>query len=77
VARQVKRQCSFCGKREDQVQKLIAGPGVFICDQCVALCTEVLRDETPAEAASAPQVRAAEKARVQKIIDAIKGSYKT
>jgi hypothetical protein len=34
--------CSFCGKRQDQVGELIAGPGVWICDQCVALCVEIL-----------------------------------
>ena len=35
-------QCSFCGRSEDQVKKLIAGADAFICDQCVALCSEVL-----------------------------------
>ena len=35
-------KCSFCGKAQDQVRKLVAGPGVFICDTCVALCNEVL-----------------------------------
>jgi ATP-dependent Clp protease ATP-binding subunit ClpX len=34
--------CSFCGKSRRQVKALIAGPGVFICDKCVALCTEIL-----------------------------------
>jgi ClpX C4-type zinc finger len=38
--------CSFCGKAEHQVRRLIAGPGVFICDGCVALCTEILAAET-------------------------------
>jgi ATP-dependent Clp protease ATP-binding subunit ClpX len=38
-------RCSFCGKGQDQVRKLIAGPGVFICDQCVELCNEVIRDD--------------------------------
>ncbi len=36
--------CSFCGKRRDQVRKLIAGPGVRICDECVALCVEILAE---------------------------------
>jgi ribosomal protein L37AE/L43A len=36
--------CSFCGKRQDQVRKLVAGPGVWICDQCVALCVEILAE---------------------------------
>jgi hypothetical protein len=40
-----KLQCSFCGKDQDQVQKLIAGSGVFICDECVDLCNRILADE--------------------------------
>ena len=36
--------CSFCGKRQDQVRKLVAGPGVWICDNCVALCVEILAE---------------------------------
>ena len=38
-------RCSFCGKGQDQVRKLEAGPGVFICDQCIDLCQEVLEDD--------------------------------
>ncbi|HEX3623220.1 MAG TPA: ClpX C4-type zinc finger protein [Acidimicrobiales bacterium] len=37
--------CSFCGKRQDQVVKLIAGPGVYICDECVQLCDRIVEDE--------------------------------
>ena len=37
--------CSFCGKNEDQVRKLIAGPGVYICDECIDLCQEILDEE--------------------------------
>ncbi len=38
-------RCSFCGKRENQVERLIAGPGVYICSDCVAACGELLREE--------------------------------
>ncbi len=38
-------KCSFCGKSQDQVRKLIAGPGVYICDECVELCNEILEQE--------------------------------
>ena len=38
-------RCSFCGKRETQIERLIAGPGVCICSECVQACTELLRDE--------------------------------
>ena len=37
--------CSFCGQRQSQVRKLIAGPGIYICDQCVYLCEEILKEE--------------------------------
>ena len=38
-------KCSFCGKSQDQVKKLIAGPGVYVCDECVDLCNEILDEE--------------------------------
>jgi len=42
-------RCSFCGKREAQVERLIAGPGVYICSECVQACTELLQDQIPAD----------------------------
>ncbi len=42
--------CSFCGKSQHEVKKLIAGPSVFICDECIELCNDIIRDEAPAEA---------------------------
>ena len=38
-------RCSFCGKNEHQVKKLVAGPGVYICDECIKLCVEIIGDE--------------------------------
>lgn len=38
-------KCSFCGKNQDQVKRLIAGPGVYICDECIDLCSEIIQDE--------------------------------
>lgn len=38
-------RCSFCGKNQDQVRRLIAGPGVYICDECIELCSEIIADE--------------------------------
>jgi ATP-dependent Clp protease ATP-binding subunit ClpX len=38
-------KCSFCGKNQDQVRKLIAGPGVYICDECIELCNEIIEEE--------------------------------
>ena len=45
--------CSFCGKSQHEVKKLIAGPSVFICDECIELCNDIIRDEVPAESGSA------------------------
>jgi ATP-dependent Clp protease ATP-binding subunit ClpX len=44
--------CSFCGKSQHEVKKLIAGPSVFICDECIELCNDIIRDEVPAETGS-------------------------
>ncbi len=41
--------CSFCGKSQHEVRKLIAGPSVFICDECVDLCNDIIRDEISSE----------------------------
>jgi ATP-dependent Clp protease ATP-binding subunit ClpX len=43
--------CSFCGKSQHEVKKLIAGPSVFICDECIDLCNDIIRDEAPTEVA--------------------------
>ena len=38
-------RCSFCNKTQDQVRKLIAGPGAYICDECVEICSEIIEEE--------------------------------
>lgn len=53
-------KCSFCGKSQEQVRKLIAGPGVYICDECVELCNEILDEElmeapTPVSSSVSPR----------------------
>lgn len=47
VTKQENKQyrCSFCGKSQDQVKRIIAGPGVYICDECVELCGEIIKEE--------------------------------
>ncbi len=47
--RTVKLHCSFCGKSQDEVRKLIAGPLVYICDECVELCNEIIQEERKKE----------------------------
>jgi ATP-dependent Clp protease ATP-binding subunit ClpX len=43
-------KCSFCGKAQDQVKRLVAGPGVYICDECIELCNEIIEEELSEEA---------------------------
>lgn len=54
-------KCSFCGKLQDQVKKLVAGPGVYICDECIELCNEIIEeelgDETGFELSDIPKPR--------------------
>jgi len=47
--------CSFCGKSQHEVRKLIAGPSVFICDECIDLCNDIVRDEAQTEVAPGGQ----------------------
>ncbi|MDD3883336.1 MAG: ATP-dependent Clp protease ATP-binding subunit ClpX [Gallionella sp.] len=47
--------CSFCGKSQHEVKKLIAGPSVFVCDECVSLCNDIMREEAKGERAASDQ----------------------
>ena len=49
--------CSFCGKSQHEVKKLIAGPSVFICDECIDLCNDIVRDEVAGEQGTAKATR--------------------
>ena len=46
---QKKLHCSFCGKNQDEVKKLIAGPSVYICNECVDLCNDIIEEEVKHE----------------------------
>ena len=48
-----KLHCSFCGKEQDSVRRLVAGPGVYICDECIELCNEIIAEEGEQEAGPA------------------------
>ena len=50
-------RCSFCRKREDQVQKLVAGPHVFICDSCVKIASDIMEHSGPDRPATENNVR--------------------
>ena len=62
-------QCSFCAKSQEQVRKLIAGPGVYICDQCVDLCNEIIDDETSDDGLAALTEASS---RVDRLVDKLK-----
>jgi ATP-dependent Clp protease ATP-binding subunit ClpX len=49
--------CSFCGKSQHEVKKLIAGPSVFICDECIELCNDIIRDEVPSDGPAAKSAK--------------------
>ena len=50
-------RCSFCGKRPEQVKRILSGPNVFICDECVALCNTLLQEDMyPAHESSVPMM---------------------
>lgn len=49
--------CSFCGKSQDEVKKLIAGPTVYICDECIELCNDIIAEESKLEQAMSPDVK--------------------
>src|SRR5687767_13346946 len=62
--------CSFCGKSHAEVKKLIAGPGVYICDNCIALCKSVLDKELAVETKkSAPKLKVAKPAEIKNQLD--------
>lgn len=54
-----KNYCSFCGKGQHEVRKLFTGPKVFICEECVELCMDILREEKPSLAEARLQMKAA------------------
>ncbi len=45
-------RCSFCGKSQNEVKKLIAGPSVYICNECIDICNEIINDDEQTEAAT-------------------------
>ena len=50
-------RCSFCGKPQNQVGRLVAGPGVCICDECIGLCVSIIEDEKAWDAAKSSRRR--------------------
>jgi len=67
-------KCSFCGKPQSQVNRLVAGPGVYICDECIHICTEILKENVE-EGAEGPKSEMSGKLPKPKEISEILGDY--
>ncbi len=62
--------CSFCGKSQEEVKKLIAGPTVYICDECIELCNDIIAEETKLEEAIGPDIKRLPKPReIKEVLD--------
>ncbi len=64
-------KCSFCGKPQDQVRRLVAGPGVYICDECIALCEDIIREEFAADEQVAAEHSGGELPKPKEIADTL------
>src|SRR6185436_3517701 len=61
--------CSFCGKSQDEVRKLIAGPTVYICDECIDLCNDIIAEECDQEEGVASSSAVPKPAEIKKVLD--------
>ena len=61
--------CSFCGKSQDEVKKLIAGPSVYICDECIQLCNEIIAEESDQESKHAGGVQLLKPHEIKELLD--------
>src|SRR5574341_1189255 len=61
--------CSFCGKSQDEVRKLIAGPTVYICDECIDLCNDIIAEECDHEEALASSSSVPKPAEIKAVLD--------
>jgi hypothetical protein len=67
-------RCSFCGKSQTEVRKLISGPGVFICDECVELCLPIIAEKPPTpEGPAAPGPLLPDNASTEKLLKVLAG----
>lgn len=64
-----KLHCSFCGKEQDVVKRLVAGPGVYICDECIELCNEIIAEETDQDVSDSPLEELPKPLEIKAILD--------
>lgn len=62
-------RCSFCGKSQNEVKKLIAGPGVYICDECIDLCTDIIEEEKGREESSSSSFKVPKPSEIKEHLD--------
>ena len=62
-------KCSFCGKPQEVVKKIIAGPGVYICDECIALCQDIIDEEIYEPEEKKEPVEMLVPAEIKKVLD--------
>ncbi len=62
-------RCSFCGKSQDQVRRIVAGPGVFICDECIELCQEIVQEEFKVESSDPEPISLPTPSEIVKVLD--------
>ena len=62
-------KCSFCGKPQEVVKKIIAGPGVYICDECIALCQDIIEEEIYEVEETVEQVDMLVPSEIKKVLD--------
>lgn len=66
-------RCSFCGKAQTEVETLVAGPGVFICDECVQLCRQVIKKKRKPATQEAPNALLPENAPTERLLKTLAG----
>ena len=61
--------CSFCGKSQHEVRKLIAGPSVYVCDECVELCNDIIREDVSDEEIADPEDKLPKPKEIKEVLD--------
>ena len=61
--------CSFCGKNQDEVKKLVAGPSVYICDECIELCNDIMVEENERDATSRKKTTVPKPCEIKEALD--------